>query len=75
MPGPQPERTSTIDALPAAGEKILSCRTVPVPRRSRKIRNPSTRLPRFHHHALLRRSRSSLPKHTRSRSPRRRLQQ
>jgi hypothetical protein len=74
MPGPEPERLSTIHTMPPTGKKTFNRRTVPIPRRPRKTRNPSARLARFHH-AFLRRRRPPLPNNTRSRSPRRRLQQ
>jgi hypothetical protein len=77
MPGPEPKRISTIDAMPATGEETVRSRTVSIPRRRRKTRNTrsrSARLARFHHQAVLRSSRAPLPNHPRSRSPRRRLQ-
>jgi len=76
MPGPEPERLSTIHAVPAAGKKTFNRRTVPVPRRSRKTRttcNPCTRLARCHN-SLICRNRTPLPNHPSPRTPRRRLQ-
>jgi hypothetical protein len=77
MPGPRPERLSTIHAMPATGKKTINRRTVSVPRRTRKASNtsnPATRLAR-RHYTLIRRNRASFPNHPRTRSPRRRLQQ
>jgi hypothetical protein len=80
MPGPEPKRVSTIHTMPATGKEAFNCRTVSIPWRARKTNttsttsNPATRLAR-RHHTLVRRNRAPLPSNTRSRSPRRRLQQ
>jgi hypothetical protein len=71
MPGPKPERLSTIHTMPATGKKAINRRTVSVPRRTRKASNssnPATRPARCHY-TLIRRDRASFPNHPCTRSP------